>query len=658
MFLNDLNTADDVVVSPLKHDVDGRFSRKGTPVDEQQHYYNINLIENILIFIFIFCLIATDFILFAGSGNIKIFDNSIFPIPEVLWILLGIALFTCVLVYIFNKNRIMKYLLAALISLFFIYILFRQFAQTSQNLTIGNNEIPLSIIVGCIISGLTFVVLIQDKILYKVLSVVTVFIIFLHIYISYISPRDDISYDFVESHNTQKDVTLDNKRFIYFMFPNLVSYPYLSTISGLEAADTQKIIQGFFQKNKFRVYTHAYVPEDNYLFNMVHNFNLASHKKMRDYLMNTRLISSYWSFYNIKHEYIYFRENELYDIFRKNKFQISAYKSRDVDMCHKKHKFNVNRCVEKINRPTILYDMTDIMEKTKLLFIEWVSSMKLMTDMSSLYNMLSMFIDVDTAPMIGINYNNLYVVNSIMTFDLLMENIRQDTGKQAYFVFIDMPSDMYIYDEFCHIKPRHEWLNMLNLPWITHDYTGKRQKAYLQQTRCLFGKLEQFVENMKRENKWKDSVVVVQGISSVNDFKNYPIENAKENFMKNRLVNMAIYDNQFEREASFVDDKLCSIHGILAEYLFKSEQCSKSKINIHSKILHEINDRVSKLSINIHKNVVPVFKRWYEKWTKANSDKVFDENRIIKTESSVAEDFGLDELEINNIQLNDQVFEK
>lgn len=658
MFPNDLSTADDVVVSPLNHDIEGRFSRKGIPFDEEKHNSNINLLENILIFIFIFCLIATDFILFAGSGNIEIFDNSIFPIPEVSWILLGIAIFTCILVYIFNKNRLMKYLLAALISLFYIYILFRQFAQISQNVTIGNIEFPLPIVIGCIVSGLTFVVLLQDKILYKVLSVVTVVIMFLHISISYISQRKEIIYDFIESHNTEKDVTQASKRFIYFMFPNLVSYPYLSTISGLEAADTQKIIHGFFQKNKFKVYTHAYVSEDNYFSNIVHNFNLSSHKRLKDYLMDTRLIFSYWSFYNIKHEYIYFKENELYDIFRKNKFQISAYKSRDVDMCHKKHKFNVNRCIEKINRPTILYDITDTIEKTKLLFIEWIYSMKLMTDMSSLYNMLSMFIDVDTAPMIGINYNNLYVVNSIMTFDLLMENIRQDTGKQAYFVFIDMPSDMYIYDEFCHIKPRHEWLNMSNLPWITRDYTEKRQKAYLQQTRCLFGKLEQFVENMKKENKWKDSVVVVQGISSVNDFKNYPIENTKENFMKNRLVNMAIYDNQFEQETSFVDDKLCSTQGILAEYLFKSEQCLKSKVNIRPEILHEVNDRLNKLSINVHKDVTPVFKRWYKKWAEANGDEVFDENRIIKTESTDAEDFGLDKLEINNVQLNDQVFEK
>ena len=655
MFMNDSNLDEQLSVSPLQHDVDGRFSRKGqSGVNPPK--YNTNFIENILIFLFIYFLIATDFILFSGSGNIKVFDGSVFPIPEVSWILLGIAIFVCAIVYIVNKIPMLKYFVVALFSLGFVYILFKQFYQISQKINLGGNEIPLYIIIGIIISVLVFIVLAQDQILYKIMAVITVAVMFAHVYMSYMHP-DGTSYDYMETHNTQKASNTKNKRFIYFMFPNLVSYPYLSMIPGIEAANTQKIMQGFLQKNKFKIYTQAYVTEENYLENMVRSFNLSSRKDIKEYLLNTRMLSSYWSFHNLRNEYINLKENELYDIFHKNKFQISAYKSRDFDMCHKKHKYNVNRCIEKINRPTNIYRALDVSEKVSILFVEWLSSMKLVTNMSTFYNIFSIFVDADTMPMIGVNYNNLYVVNSIMTFDLLLDNIKQDTGKQAYFVFIDMPADMYIYDEFCRIKPRNEWLNMVNLPWILHDYTEQRRTAYLQQTRCLFGKLEQFVGNLKKEELWKDSVMVIQGVSSVNDFKNYPLENTKENFFGNRLVTMAIYDSHMN-EDELIDSKLCTTKGILAEYMFKSEQCYKSRINLHQKILQEISYKLNKLSANITKDMVPTFKKWYKQWVDINGGEIFDENRIIKTENKTVEDFGLDDFDMDDLELNDQVFEK
>ena len=61
------------------------------------------------------------------------------------------------------------------------------------------------------------------------------------------------------------------------------------------------------------------------------------------------------------------------------------------------------------------------------------------------------------------------------SFDILFENIEEDKGKQAYFVFADIPSDMYIYDEFCKIRPQTEWINRTNLPWIKRDCIVPRQ---------------------------------------------------------------------------------------------------------------------------------------------------------------------------------------
>ena len=147
--------------------------------------------------------------------------------------------------------------------------------------------------------------------------------------------------EWLETHNTQTDIQTDSERFIYIMLPNLVSYPYLSSINSQASDETQKVMMGFLQKNKFQIFPYAYTTYDNYLNNMVVNLNPASDKSVDEHLLNTRLLSEYWRFHNLKKEYIYLKNNELYNLFKKKHFQISAYKSRDFDMCHVNHKYNV-----------------------------------------------------------------------------------------------------------------------------------------------------------------------------------------------------------------------------------------------------------------------------------------------------------------------------
>lgn len=651
---DDSNTSENKVVSPLKHDVAGRFSRKGLSADQLRRY-NVDVVEGILIFLFIFFLAATDFILFAGSGNLKVFDKSFFPVPEVSLALFNIAVLVSLPVYFLHKYRMLRYAVAALSSLGFVLVLFNQFAQVSQNINIGNSVVPLYIVLGLVFCGLTFAVLAQDKLIYKVLSVCLVALLFFNVCRAYMHPVNT-EYEYLESHNTQKDFPYKNKRFIYFMFPNLVSYPYLSTLSGMEADKTQKIMQGFFQKNKFKLYTKAYNLSDNYLDNMISNLNPSSDEKNEHHILKNRVLHEYWRFHNLNNEYIYLKHNELYDIFHKNKFQISAYKSRDFDMCRKKHKYNVNRCMEKINKPTNIYDIKSPVEKAKLLFIEWLSSFNIFNNMSFVYNILNIFINVDDMPLIGVNYNNLYVVNAVKTFDVLLQNIREDSGKQAYFVFIDMPSDMYIYDEFCHVKPREEWLNMVNLPWIKNDYTAKRQQAYLQQTRCLFGKLEYFISQLKKENLLDNTVIVMQGISGVNNFKYRAVDDVKDNFITNNVVIMAVYDKHNKEFQT--DDKMCSTKGILGEYLYKTARCHKFNGNIHHKIMQEINHELDSLSANLNKNMIQVFDKWYKKWNIAITQGSTDNDIIVQDSNTLDEDFGLGDIDIPDAELNAQVFEK
>ena len=657
MFLEDLNTATDSgSVSPLNHDVDGRFSRKGTKKIKRAPS---KWWTTLIIILYTTILLATDLILFAGSGNIKVFDKSILPIPEVL---MGFGCFFALMTLItvlFHKILELKSFFAGLITFAFIYAVFRQFSQIQQTVQLGSMSVPTSVIVGIVVGMIVFVVFVQDKLLYKVLLLTASLVMFGKIYMTYMRSMEP--HEFVESFNNQQPDTSKRKLYIHFMLPNLVSYPYFSTLKHPEATRTRNIITGFYQKNNFKLYSQAYTPENEYLDNMIISFNPMSQKSSYDHILDTKVLSEYWRFHNLRDEYIYLKNNQLYDVFRKNKFQISAYKSRDFDMCHAKHKINVNRCIEKINQPTNIYSMTlSTWAKMKILFVEWFASLHVLNNMSSLYNTLATFANVDKTPMVGVNYNNLYVVNSTKTIDILYEDIKKDSGKQAYFVFIDIPSNMYIYDEFCRLKPQEEWFDMANLPWITTNYDKQRKLAYLQQTKCLYGKLQQFIDRLKEDNVWNDTVLVIQGTSGVNNFQNYKQENFIDNFLSNRLVTMAFHDKQMKTYQ--VNQSFCPTQSILTEYLF-NRQCKSSNLGVHNSLIANLRAQLNRLTLGIHQDQTSKFDKWYSDWVDYNKDSInyFDiykkENHddIYTNKDSEAEDEATYDIEINKNITDDNV---
>ncbi len=654
MFLEDLNTANNSgAVSPLNHDYDGRFSRKGSKkIKKAPSKWWTTLI----IILFTTILPATDLILFAGSGNIKVFEKSVLPIPEVV---MGFGCFFAIMTVIsllLHKSVELKSAFAGLVAFAFIYAVFRQFSQIQQTIELGATSIQTSIIAGIVIGVMVFVVFVQDKLVYKILLLMSSVIMFSQVYMTYMRSMEP--HEFVESFNNQKPDNSKRKLYIHFMFPNLVSYPYFSSLMTAEATRTKNIITGFYQKNKFKIYSNAYTPENEYLNNMIISFNPLSDKYSYEQIMDTKLLSEYWRFHNLRDEYIYLKNNQLYDIFRKNKFQISAYKSRDFDMCHAKHKINVNRCIEKINQPTNIYSMSlSTWAKTKVLFVEWFASLHLLNNMSSLYNTLAAFVNVDKAPMVGVNYNNLYVVNSTKTLDILYDDIKKDSGKQAYFVFVDIPSNMYIYDEYCRLKTQDEWYDMANLPWISTNYDKQRKLAYFQQTKCLYGKLQQFIDRLKADQLWNDTVMVIQGTSGVNNFQNFKQEKFDDNFLSNRLVNMAFHDKQMVEYQ--VNDSFCPTQSILAEYLF-NRPCKPSNLGVHNSLVANVRSQINRLNVGINEDQINKFEKWYSDWKDYNQEAITSENfDIYKKENHDAiytiEDAEPEDETADNIQINQNI---
>ncbi len=659
MFMNELNSTKDnkVVISPLSHDHEGRFSRKGDK--KNIVFYNPEWLDTLLSIIFISLLLMTDFMLFASSGNVMTFGNSIFPTKEVMIIICGIILYSVACIIGFYKCRRIKHIIVSFYALFFIYMIFKQFSQYYNYVNIGTYVVPIYTVIGIAFAVTTFFVFEQGRQIYRILYIVAIAVLFLHIYISYLSSTE--THEYIEAFNIQKPSDTKSKKFVYLMLPDFASYSYISTFHSPEAEETRHIVRGFWQKNNFKIYNRAYTPERSYLYNMAAALNPSAKSETQKHILKNRLLTEYWRFYNLRNEFVYLKDTELYDIFRKNKFQISAYKSRDFDMCRKNYAFNVNRCVEKVNRPTNLYDMDNIslLSKTGILMIDWLSSIDLFNSiLPSLYKFLEPVANVDKMPMVGTNYNNLYVVNSIKTFDILLEDMKKDEGKQAYFVFADVPSDMYIYDEYCHIRPQTQWLNKTNLPWVKRDYTYQRRDAYLQQTRCLIGKMEYFIDELKKAELWDDTVLMIQGTSGLNNFQSTPIDDVTEDFIANRLVEMAVHDSSMTKPEN--NDRLCSTSEFVAEYLYGFDKCNSENLGFHVNLINEINRKISYLLKDVNNNYAAKFSEWYEKWKAANgqAEQEEDVNLIVSREDENDEILQNEEIndlsaEFEKLELND-----
>lgn len=600
--------------------------------------------------LYIFLLLAIDLILFTDSGNLNIFKSDTFLSSEIIWLLSGVLSFTIIIMAVTSFSRLLQDAVCALFTGLFIIVLLNQFAQFDPHSFIGDylqiymgSAVPMffynysNIILAVFLAIIAFVILYSFGLI--VLSVyVLMFIIAFAGILRYGFNNNRKQHDFIEIYQSQlKNYdTADGQKFIYIMLPNLSSYKYFAIVSDKEAKEVENLMLGFFAKNKFEVFSNAYNEQNDAFMNMVRSVNLFSEEDPQKHIMDTMLVYKYWKFFNVNDEYIFLKDNQMFDTFRKAGYKISAYKSRGFDLCQKNHMFNVDRCTEKLNRPVNLYSMQmKTTERSQMLFIEWLSSMKLFKNMSGVYQALRVFGEPEKMPLVGINYNNLYVINSVKTFDVLADNIIEDKGRQAYFVYADIPSDMFIYDEYCDFKPRDEWINMQNMPWITKDNTTSKQRAYFEQTKCLYGKFQEFINKLDKAGLLNKSVIVIDGVSGVNNFKNQSYSDFVDDFIYNKITTIAI-KSPINKDI-IIDNNICQSHTVLRNYLYKDNSCDGlESINIHHSLKDELVQKLQSLEVSKEeaKQKIPEFESWYKRWCHANHINSQESIDIIKKDKS------------------------
>ncbi|MBQ8870211.1 MAG: hypothetical protein IJ019_02405 [Alphaproteobacteria bacterium] len=608
--------------------------------------------------LYVFLLLSINMVLFAASGNMTIFGPNGMLFYEVLILLLCLAVFSFVIIGMFYKYAPVQNIICSLFTFGFIIILFNQFYQLDAKAFLGDffdnylvdftptflykySNIIVAFILSLMFSWLVFAVSVKVFSVYVLLFLITFVGIVKHDFTNHKQQQ----HDFIEVYNSQTQSS-ENKsynKFIYIMLPNFASHKYFEMTDNFFAKSTYDLMMGFLAKNNFEVFSNSYIENDDQFMNVVQSVNTYSTKTPEEHTLDTIVLNKYWNFFNINDEYVFLKDNQLFDSFKKAGYNISAYKSRGIDICHKNHQLNVDRCVEKINRPVNVYDSgIPLMGRTQLLFAEWISSMGI-SNFAPLYKFLKVFSEPEKLPLIGINYNNLYVINSIKIFDILVENIFSDNGAQAYFVYTDIPSDMFIYDEFCNIKPREKWINMENLPWIRENNSLLKYKSYMEQTRCLYGKLQYFIDQLDNKQLLDKTVIIINGVSSNHNFNDMRYKDFTQRFINDKMVALAIItpDNKNFK----INDKICASKDIINNYLYNSDNCDEAEfdfpVSIKNKVVKElINDDIETEYIE---KSIDIFKKWYKKWQLSNSNNT--DIDIIKEQSVQM----VDDIDVQNI---------
>lgn len=609
-----------------------KFRRLGSKRDFSVYLFDW-LVKALIIALFI----NIDFLIFASAGNFSIFSSGFSMAPEVLFVVGVVFAFSLGLMFLISFSSFLQNVVASAVVGFFVFVLLKQFALFDQSSFLvyllapylgndlalsfmGNSHVVASV-AAAVVAYVFFVMAEKKNIAYFMGAL---FVVFLGVLADeYFNRNNHQEYKIVYDNAFSKAER--GKKFVYVMLPNAASVSYLddmkeanSDVSKVEKV--QNIMLGFFAKNGFKLYPNAFVQNDDAFMNAVRNLNNLSKDKAETFVASAVPMDGYWSFKNLNDEYIYLNENQLYGVFKRAKYKISAYKTRGIDLCSKNGVRNADRCVEKVNSPISFANMRlSVVEKTQLLVVQWLDSMGLFKNMKPLYELLKAFARPDNMPMVGVRSDNLYVVDTPQMLEQVSKDIVKDRGNQAYFILLDLPSNMFIYNEYCKVKPTSQWLHMESLPWVINKNLYSKRSAYLDQNACLYGKLEQFVAFLQKSGVLDETVLVIQGLSGADDLQNVKERQFVPDFKNKKLVTMAIRDPL--KKNFVVGEEICEAPDILNQYLFRRGKCVEMKdLNVHSGAKKELKGMLDRYQITnqMTQNAIKYFDDWYKLWAAAN----------------------------------------
>ena len=575
---------------------------------------------------YLFLLFAIDLVMFVYSINAKLIENGTFN-PAVLAVFGALFAFFFVLILFLSFSKDIQNVVCALFTMVFVVIFFNQFAlfdvdnfiedwleQKASWLTFIC-IIPSSWLLGLLIGVLIFFAF---RASFAMLFVVLVLLFagLIGIQKNEFLPVAKSEYNEVKSLGAKTN-TERKGNLVYFMLPKFPSYQLLSSVRDHNFRELRDMMVGFYAVNNFEIYPNAFVKKDDTISNMIDIFNQIDYTSSAS---GNRAYSEFinnWDFIHGGLDYFSLEENRLYDYLKENGYNISTYAMPGFNTCIKAGTMGTDRCVIKNYKTVSFYDKSKTVEQNVYtLLAEWILSVK----DRNLKSFAKMFANMSPLKGIKVSAENRRVSleGAPELLNVAAEHYMKDKGGQIYMIYVDLPSDIYIYDEFCNVKPRKEWVALKDNS-IQNGGIDEKRKAYADQAKCLIGKLQEYMDVVNTSYKNEKTDVIIQGVSTIRDLAGM-MAGRYGNFVKDQLVNLAI--RKGKRPKFLINANICLASDFTKTLIRYQDYCysidnmklkTDEALNLKQNLINNSIIRGSKIS-----NIAANYRDWYEEY-KQNS---------------------------------------
>lgn len=568
-------------------------------------------------------LIAIDFTLFAEAGSYNLFNINQMPTAEAQYIYAGIAAVSFAVMLLLSFSAFLQNIVISTAFAALVLSIFNQFAlfdQSSILYGIFGSYIDSSIsgifinyshwLIAGLVALISLILISYTSRSNQIYLLGTLLLILGGIVSeAYFNP---LSRNFDEKKSLL-DVSKheDGKNFIFLALPDFASYSDIKAVESKNYTVNQIAdnILGFYAVNNFTHYPNAYVGKfSNEFMNLVASLNPEENSAdIENALLDNVMLNSYWDFKNLDTDKLYLKTNKMYNHLATKDYNIKVFQTRGIELCTINNSLAVSKCIEKVNYPINLNQpgLSDL-DKTILLTAQWLESTQIIPNIN-LPLLAASYLMPNVAPL-NFAGSELYTINSFKIFDMIADDIKTAKGNNAYFAVVDLPSSTYVYDDFCNLKKPFQWFGATQQPWVKNNNLNAKQQAYAEQTNCLIGHLENFMQELKKSGKLDNSTIIIQGISPTGIFMN-----KTQNLQDFSRVGLAVY-NPGQKQMQTAYD-LCSVPSIISGKINDKNTCEElGGQNTTDKRRKEILDEAHKNTITEQRvfNSVRRFKEWYQ----------------------------------------------
>ena len=605
-----------------------KTSMKGKRRKRTFGQYLFDLLVKTLI---LFLLLALDFTLFANSGNYNLFLSAVEPMPEAVYIYIGLAGLSFVLMFFASLFKFLENIVISLaVSLLSIALInqFATFDKSSGLLILLNGLVSDEInallyeyaflIIGTAVFILTWILLsIFSRsflfYLFLLLAALTAWIL------SEAYFNTSLKYFRVVASSPALRSESVGKNLVFLTFRNLTTPNNLQKMAkdsknSPAVESSLKKTLGFYVNNKFVLYPNAMQqnPQDSFV-NLIASYNPEAKDKAASYVQNTAIRDGYFNFEALQTEKKFMRQNSLYEMLRKGGYSITVYQPSDIDTCYVNNKLAVSVCKEKVSVPmTMSSEYFSVVEKTWLLFSQWLISTGFVPSLDPVLKALEYVYPLPELSPLGFKADKVSVVNSFKALDQIAEGLDNQNGNQAYFAVIDLPSETYVYDEFCQMKPMTNWSS-------ERDETGRksidmRRQAYAEQVSCLYGSLEKFMQQLENSGMLSNTTIVIEGLNNPLGL-NKPENDYYAQLQSKNQVSVAVRQPNTQR--SKLDYSVCAVSEILNSVFFTHKPCQEFEgMTMAEKLAAEVKKQVEdqKYTSSFLTDASQNFREWFDAW--------------------------------------------